>query len=344
MLGFGEGRMVRRKPSIYDVAKVAGVSHQTVSRVLNVHENVSGPMREKVLSAMADLEFRPNQTAKALATGKTSTIGVLSHNTTLFGPASLLHAVQNSAREVGYTVNIVSLKSIDHQSIVEGVEELVRVGVDGIVIIAPLSEGDGPLPHVSDYLPAVLVEGEPISAIPSINVNQFSGAAMAVEHLIALGHTKIAHISGPKNWYEAQQRLNGWRTTLLNSGLKADLIVTGDWSPQSGYDAVKELMALGKPTAIFAGNDGMALGALKALSELGISVPTQMSLVGFDNMPEAPFLVPSLSTVNQDLGELGNQCVNLLVKLINHEETGETRLAIEPELIVRGSTARAGLK
>ena len=167
---------------------------------------------------------------------------------------------------------------------------------------------------------------------------------MAVEHLIALGHTKIAHISGPKNWYEARQRLNGWRTTLLNSGLKTDLIVTGDWSPQSGYDAVKELMALGKPTAIFAGNDGMALGALKALSELGISVPTQMSLVGFDNMPEAPFLVPSLSTVNQDLGELGNQCVNLLVKLINHEETGEIQLAFEPELIIRGSTARAGLK
>ncbi len=336
--------MARRKPSIYDVAKVAGVSHQTVSRVLNLHNNVSDPMRQKVLSAMADLEFRPNQTAKALATGKTSTIGVLSHNTTLFGPASMLHAVQNSARELGYTINIVSLKSIDHQSIVEGIEELVRVGVDGIVIIAPLAKGVGPLPHVSDYLPAVLVEGEPISAIPSLNFNQFSGAAMAVEHLIALGHKRIAHISGPKNWYEAQQRMNGWRNTLLKSGLKADLIVAGDWSPQSGYDAVKELMVLGKPTAIFAGNDGMALGALKALSELGISVPTQMSLVGFDNMPEAPFLVPGLSTVNQDLGALGNQCVNLLVKLINHEDTGDIQLAFEPVLIIRGSTARAESK
>ena len=332
--------MAKRLPSMVDVAKRAGVSHQTVSRVLNEHKSVTSKTREKVFMAITELGYRPNHAAKALVTGKTSTIGVLSYDTTLFGPASMLHAVQSAAREVGYAVNIVSLKSTDRTSVIAGIQELVDVGVDGMVIIAPQSEDETLLAHLSGNLPAVIVEGEDASTIPSVNVDQFSGAVIAMEHLISLGHKKIAHISGPLNWFESQQRRKGWSTTLIKAGLEPDIFAVGDWSPRSGYEATKELMARARPTAIFAANDAMALGTLKALSELNITVPSEMSLIGFDNVPEAEFFVPGLTTVIQDFEEVGKLCVNLLVKLIAHEEFGESRLVIQPELCLRGSTSR----
>lgn len=333
--------MEDRAPSMLDVAKVAGVSHQTVSRVLNDRENVAPRTRQKVLSAMSELGYRPNHAAKALVTGKTSTIGLLGYNTTLYGPSSVMHAVQDSARDSGYSVNTVSLKSADHASVVSGIQDLYGSGVDGIVIIAPQEGDDALRPHIPAYLPAVLIEGEPASALPSVNVDQIAGTILVVNHLISLGHRRIAHISGQLDTFEARQRLNAWRAQMLKSGLEADLVAIGDWTLQSGYDAVKELMSTGMPTAIFAANDGMAIGALKALSDLGISVPSQMSLVGFDDVPEAAFLIPGLTTVSQDFEELGRQCIKLLVSLINHEPQSEVQVAIKPELIVRGSTARS---
>lgn len=332
--------MDNRAPSMLDVAKIAGVSHQTVSRVLNDRENVSQRTRQKVLSAMAETGYRRNHAAKALVTGKTSTIGLLGYNTTLYGPASVMRAVQDSARDSGYAVSIVSLKSGDHPSIVAGIQDLVGSGVDGIVIVAPQSGDEALLPYLPDFLPTVLIEGQPASAIPSVNVDQIFGTVLAVDHLISLGHRRIAHITGQLDTFEAHQRLSSWRTAMLKSGLEADLIAIGDWSPESGYAAVKELMSKSKPTAIFVGNDAMALGALKALSELGISVPEQMSLVGFDDVPEAPFFIPGLTTISQDFEELGRQCIKLLVSLINKEEQNERQVGIKPELIIRGSTAK----
>ncbi len=323
-----------------DVAKVAGVSHQTVSRVLNVRENVSPRTRQKVLSAMAELGYRPNHAAKALVTGKTLTIGLLGYNTTLYGPSSVMHAVQDSARDTGYAVNTVSLKSADHASVVAGIQDLCGSGVDGIVIIAPQAGDDALRPHIPAYLQAVLIEGEPSSQLPSVNVDQVAGTRLVVDHLVSLGHRRIAHITGQLETFEARERLNSWREQMQKLGLKDDLIAIGDWTPQSGYDAAKELVATGEPTAIFAANDGMALGALKALSDLGISVPGQMSLVGFDNVPEASFLIPGLTTVSQDFEELGRQCIKLLMSLINHEPQSKVQVAIKPELIIRGSTAK----
>lgn len=336
--------MTNRPPSMVDVAKRAGVSHQTVSRVLNEHKSVTNRTREKVLLAISDLGYRPNQAAKALVTGKTSTIGVLSYDTTLFGPASMLHAVQSSAREVGYAVNIISLKSIDRKSVMAGIEELVNAGVDGIVIIAPQSQDEELLVYSSGDVPAVMVEGEDATTIPSVNVDQFSGAVLAVEHLLSLGHKKIAHISGPLDWFEAQQRMNGWRTSMVKAGLEPNILAVGDWSPLSGYEATKELMSNQKPTGIFAANDAMALGALKALNELGISVPAQMSLVGFDNVPEAGFFVPGLTTVVQDFEGVGNCSLNLLIKLIALEELSESRVLIQPRLCIRESTSELSQK
>lgn len=337
-------KISKRPPSMFDVAKRAGVSHQTVSRVLNEHKSVATRTRKKVLSAIEDLGYRPNLAARALVTGKTSRIGVLSYDTTLFGPASMLHAVQSAAREIGYAVNVVSLKSIDRHSVVSGIQDLVNAGIDGIVIIAPQSDDEERLTDIPGGLPAVLVESEDASSIPTVNVDQFSGAVVAVEYLIGLGHKNIAHISGAHDWFEAKYRLDGWRTALGKAGLRAEAVAEGDWSARSGYEGTKSLMKDRSITAIFAANDAMALGSLRALSELGIEVPGQVSLIGFDDIPEAEFFVPGLTTVVQDFEEVGKRCLNLLVKLITGEDFSEMSLVIKPELIVRGSTARVEIK
>lgn len=338
---YREGSMAKRPPSMLDVAKASGVSHQTVSRVLNDHKSVSDKTRTKVLAAMDKLGYRPNLAARALVTGKSSTIGVLSYDTTLFGPASMLHAVQSSARQLGYAVNVISLKAIARESVENGIQELAHAGVDGIIIIAPYYVGDKPLGDIPGGIPAVIVEGENKGKLPSVNVDQKLGAKLAVTHLIELGHKRIAHISGPKNWFETQKRIDGWKSALENSKLSTKTLVAGDWSARSGYEATKEILKDPKVTAIFAANDSMALGALKALSEAKIAVPSKMSLIGFDNLPESEFLVPELTTIIQDFEEVGKRSLDLLIELIDGKKVAAKRLAIKPTLAIRASTAKA---
>ena len=333
--------MAKRPPSMFDVAQASGVSHQTVSRVLNNHESVSDKTRAKVLASMEKLGYRPNLAARALVTGKSSTIGVLSYDTTLFGPASMLHAIRESARDVGYALNTVTLKSIDRESVENGIQELVNARVDGLVIIAPHYVGDKPFSNIPGSIPTVIVEGEDVGKIPSVNVDQILGAQLAVEHLISLGHKRIAHISGPENWFETQKRIEGWKCALDKSKLSKKSLVAGYWSARSGYEATKEILKDPKVTAIFAANDSMALGALKALSEAKIAVPAKMSLIGFDNLPESEFLVPELTTVIQDFQEVGKRSLDLLIAQIEGKKIATKRLDITPTLAIRASTAKA---
>ena len=340
-MAIGEGFMAKRPPSMFDVAQASGVSHQTVSRVLNNHESVSDKTRAKVLASMEKLGYRPNLAARALVTGKSSTIGVLSYDTTLFGPASMLHAIRESARDLGYALNTVTLKSIDRESVENGIQELINAGVDGLVIIAPHYVGDKPFSNIPGSIPTVIVEGEDVGKIPSVNVDQILGAQLAVEHLISLGHKRIAHISGPKNWFETQKRIEGWKCALEKSKLSTKPLVAGDWSARSGYEATKEILKDPKVTAIFAANDSMALGALKALSEAKVAVPAKMSLIGFDNLPESEFLVPELTTVVQDFQEVGKRSLDLLIAQIEGKKIATKRLDITPTLAIRASTAKA---
>lgn len=333
--------MAKRPPSMFDVAQASGVSHQTVSRVLNNHESVSDKTRAKVLASMEKLGYRPNLAARALVTGKSSTIGVLSYDTTLFGPASMLHAIRESARELGYALNTLTLKSIDRESVENGIQELINAGVDGLVIIAPHYVGDKPFSNIPGSIPTVIVEGEDVGKIPSVNVDQILGAQLAVEHLISLGHKRIAHISGPENWFETQKRIEGWKCALEKSKLSTKPLVAGDWSARSGYEATKEILKDPKVTAIFAANDSMALGALKALSEAKVAVPAKMSLIGFDNLPESEFLVPELTTVVQDFQEVGKRSLDLLIAQIEGKKIATKRLDITPTLAIRASTAKA---
>jgi DNA-binding LacI/PurR family transcriptional regulator len=325
---------------MFDVAKLSGVSHQTVSRVINDHKNVSEKTRTKVLKAMNELGYSPNLVARALVTGKTATIGVLSHDTTLFGPASTLHAVQSAAREKGYKTSIFSLKSEDRDSIISGIKELMNDGVDGIVIIAPQIRGTQEVSDVIGNFPAVLVENESTASLPSVNVDQMYGAYEITKHLINLGHKTIAHISGPKDWYESEKRLQGFKKALKEKKLDHSLVWEGDWSASSGYIVAKKIVKNQKISAIFAGNDAMALGALKAISEAGLIVPENLSLVGFDDLPESQFFTPSLTTARQDFHEVGEQALGILLGLINKKKA-RMNVAIKPEILIRESSAKA---
>jgi DNA-binding LacI/PurR family transcriptional regulator len=253
----------------------------------------------------------------------------------------MLHAIRESARDLGYALNTVTLKSIDRESVENGIQELINAGVDGLVIIAPHYVGDKPFSNIPGSIPTVIVEGEDVGKIPSVNVDQILGAQLAVEHLISLGHKRIAHISGPKNWFETQKRIEGWKCALEKSKLSTKPLVAGDWSARSGYEATKEILKDPKVTAIFAANDSMALGALKALSEAKVAVPAKMSLIGFDNLPESEFLVPELTTVVQDFQEVGKRSLDLLIAQIEGKKIATKRLDITPTLAIRASTAKA---
>ena len=185
----------------------------------------------------------------------------------------------------------------------------------------------------------MLVENESSVALPSVNVDQLYGAYELTRHLIMLGHKSIAHISGPKNWYESTRRSQGFKKALVENKLDTTFIWEGDWSPRSGFESTRKIIKNKKITAIFAGNDAMALGAIKAISEAGLNVPRDISLVGFDDLPESEFLTPSLTTAKQDFHAVGNQALGILLGLVNNNKV-RMNVAIKPEILIRSSTAK----
>lgn len=323
-----------------DVAKLAGVSHQTVSRVLNGADHVRPATRDRVLSAMAMLEYQPNSVARALVTGRSRTLGVVSFDTTLYGPASTLLGIERAAHEHGYFVSIVSMTSLDRASMSSAIERLNGQGVDGILIIAPLVEAVQALAGLGTDVPVVALEAGSDQLLPVVDVDQEAGARAATAHLLELGHATVHHIAGPTSFLESRQRLRGWRATLAAAGraVAAEPLV-GDWSARSGYDVGRQLLASASPTAIFVANDQMALGLLRALHESGRSIPGDVSVVGFDDIPEAAFFTPPLTTVRQDFIEVGHRALHLMLERIADPTAPSTRSTVPTELVLRGSTA-----
>ncbi len=334
------GRTVRRRAAVMaDVARVAGVSHQTVSRVLNDSDLVRPETRERVLSAMRELDYRRNSVARALVTGRSQTLGVVSFDTTLYGPASTLFGIERAAHEEGYFVSIVSVRSLDRESVLTAIDRLQAQGVDGILIITPHEAAAEAVLHVPGDMPVVAVEAGPDESVPVVAVDQFAGAAGATRHLLGLGHRTVWHVAGPPSWLEARQRIDGWRSTLKDAGAPVPPPVSGDWSPRSGYELARGLVGRQDVTAIFAANDQMALGILHALHEAGLEVPRDLSLVGFDDIPEAQYFTPALTTVRQDFNEMGRQGLLLLLDEMGSANRSSARVVVQPELVVRGSTA-----
>jgi DNA-binding LacI/PurR family transcriptional regulator len=335
----GDAPERRRAAVMADVAKLAGVSHQTVSRVINNSEHVRAETRERVLEAMRLLEYRPNSVARALVTGRSRTLGVVSFDTTLYGPASTLFAIERAAHEEGYFVSIISLKSLDRPSVMSAVERLNSQGVDGILVIAPVVAATHALPHLPPDVPIVAAEAGPDDAVPVVVVDQFAGAATATRHLLELGHRTVRHIAGPQDFLEAQQRIAGWRTTLEEAGAEVTPPLVGDWSPRSGYELGRRLMEAPDVTAVFVANDQMALGLLRLLHEQGRKIPQEVSVVGFDDIPEAAFFTPPLTTVRQDFLEMGRRSLHLLLEEIASDGRGTRRVTVPAELVVRASSA-----
>src|SRR3954470_13557072 len=324
-----------------DVAKLAGVSLQTVSRVINDSPHVRADTRGRVQDAMRKLEYRPNTVARALVTGRSRTLGVVSFDTTLHGPAATLFGIERAAHEADYFVSIVSLRSLTRSSVVSAVERLRDQGVDGILVIAPQDSATQALLHMPEDVPVVAAEAGPDESVPLVAVDQVAGAQLATAHLLELGHRTVWHISGPTDWLEAQDRVNGWRATLEEAGAAPPPVLVGDWSARSGYELGERLAATPGVSALFAANDQMALGVLRRLNESGRRVPEEISIVGFDDIPEAAYFTPPLTTVRQDFNAMGRLSLHVLLEQIEGGVVPSAPTTVAPELIVRASTAPA---
>jgi DNA-binding LacI/PurR family transcriptional regulator len=334
------GRRLRpRGAVISDVARLAGVSHQTVSRVLNDSGKVRAQTRERVLAAMRELDYRPNPMARALATGRSRTLGVVSVDTMLFGPASALFGVEQAAHAAGYFITIVSLKVLDSASVRDAVERLRTQGVDGILAIAPQEGAEAALADLPANVPVVAVDAGQTASLPAVTVDHAAGAAAATELLLGLGHRTVWHVSGPPDSIEARQRARGWRSALAAAGAEAPPLSIGDWSARSGYRIGCGLAGDPAVTAIFVANDQMALGVLRALHAAGRAIPDDVSVVGFDDIPEAGYFTPPLTTVRQDFDEVGRSSLGLLLEVIHGDGRRPARRVLTPTLVLRDSTA-----
>ncbi len=340
-MGLTEPDRRQARPAVMtDVARLAGVSHQTVSRVLNDSGRVSNETRERVLAAMAKLNYRPNPTARALASGRSKTVGVITFDTPLYGPASALFGIERAAHAAGFFVSVASLESLDMPSLIASAGNLRRQNVEGILVIAPQREVAHALTQLQQDLPVVAVEAGPPEGVPVVAVHQREGAAQATRHLLELGHQTVSHIAGPGDWLEAVDRADGWRHTLESAGVQVPKLLVGDWSARSGYELSAGLVRDPQVTAIFAANDAMALGVLRRVHEAGRDVPGSISVVGFDDVPEAEFYTPPLTTIRQDFIQLGRSSFELMLDEIETGERTALHVTIAPELIVRTSTAR----
>lgn len=328
-----------RAPNIRDVAKLAGVSYQTVSRVLNNSPSIKPETRQRVVDSIAELGFRPNQAARALVTSKSRTIGVLSSQSAHYGPSTTLTSLEASAREAGYRLSITTPSSSDYLSIKSALDYLLSLSIEALVVIAPQVRVFEAITELSVDIPFVTIESSGRNIGHSLAVDQLLGAKLATRHLIELGHTEILHISGPRDWIEAEARMQGYLREIGEADLRVRAPILGDWTAHFGYYAGLELLRVRDFTAVFCGNDQMALGFMHACRELGLSVPGDMSVVGFDDVPEAAHYFPPLTTVRQDFAEIGRRTVALLLG----ELRGEVDLnhdPIVPGLVVRSSTAR----
>ena len=325
-----------RVPVLADVAALAGVSQQTVSRVVRGSPSVARRTRERVELAIAELGYRPNIAARTLVTRRSHRIGVVAADTSLYGSATTLSGIQEAARAAGYSVSLVMLPDLTPDGVRTALEELRSQYVDGAIAVVPEDASQDAVRAVDAAFPCVLAPGLDGAGIADAYWAEVTAAREATHHLLDLGHATVHHVAGPRDWAESRARSTGWRTALVERVRVVPRPVRGDWSAQSGYLALGGL-PLEEVSALFVANDHMAVGVLRALADVGRSVPDDVSVVGFDDIPEARFLFPPLTTVSQDFAEIGRRCVRVLLGRLG-ERVAETG-PVSPALVVRSSTA-----
>jgi len=333
-----------KSTTINDVAQHAGVSYQTVSRVINDHPSVAQETRSRVHRAIRQLDYHPSAVARSLAQKQSTTLGVVSYGIFHAGPAQMLARLESAASERGYDLAHVNVGTLSHTQLEQAIQKLRRQRVQGIIVFAPLLEaGAEPLETLCPDLPMVITDAEPRVGRFVSAVDQFTGGRLAAQHLIGLGHTEFALVSGPLSWYAALIRQQGWLSVLEQHKLTPQATLQADWTARGGYQAVCELLERHTPfSALLMGNDQMALGALWALEQRGLSVPGAVSVVGFDDLPESPYYSPPLTTVRQDFAQLAQQSLDQLVACIETPERAQQLTMLLPSLVVRSSTAPVG--
>lgn len=340
-MGQPEGRP--RPPSIRDVADRAGVSYQTVSRVLNEHPRLKPTTVTRVRSAIEELGYRPNRAARALVTSRTRTIGVLLSARALYGPFSSFVAIVAAARERGYTVTSTPISSDDPADITEAVEELLAHGVDGIVAIAPQDRAREAVHRIGAGIPVLTLQGAK-GEEHGVGFDQREGVRAGVRHLVEAGHERIVHLPGPSGWAEAEERLEAFDAAMREHGLTPRYSPEGDWTTDSGREIAHALLQRDPPSAVFAANDDMAIGVLAAARDLGLHVPADLSIMGFDDVPHARHLRPALTTIRLDFGELGARAIGALLDELEQTVTPASFERVRPRLIVRQSTAQVTIR
>ncbi|MDE0546496.1 LacI family DNA-binding transcriptional regulator [Microbacterium sp. C7(2022)] len=326
-----------RSANIFDVARLAGVSHQTVSRVINNLPNVRPATRERVEKAIAQLRYSPSPAARALVTRRTRTIGLVTPGISDHGPTSIAMNFSFAAREARYHVESVSVPPDDPASTRGMIESLLRQRVDAIVLVVVHQEVLESVQGLDVSIPVIAAAASPRPSPLFVSIDQYRGARSAVRHLVELGHTRIGHIAGPANAPDAIERARGWRDELIANRLDVPTPVAGDWSPMSGYRIGSEI-DIEPNSALFVANDHMTIGLLSALRERGMSVPGDVSVVGFDDVPEAAYLYPPLTTVRQDFAALGELMMQKVLLAVEQPDTVTADTPLPTHLVVRTST------
>lgn len=328
----------QRRPSMTDVAALAGVSHQTVSRVLNTPTAVRPDTRERVEAAIKELGYRRNTSARALVTRRTRLIGVVNPGQARFGPANTTVAIEEAANQAGYATTLAVIRDARPETVEAALDVFQEFGVEGIVFVAPVTQVAPAAAKLSTTLPVVMVAAglRETATLHVVAVDQATGARLATRHLIELGHERILHVAGPSEWFDARSRIVGWRDEMTAAGLEVPPIISGGWDPQHGYEVARTLVRERRlPTAIFAANDSMALGILRAFHEAGVRVPDDVSVVGFDDVEGAGYYEPPLTTVRQPFAAVGQRSIEVLLAALSGAPASRTLIA--PELVVRAS-------
>ncbi len=333
------------KVTIKDVARQAGVSTQTVSRVINDRPDVAMETRERVKAIIQKLGYHPSMLARGLIQGRSCTLGVVTAGLKYIGPSRTLNGITSEAEAHGYALLLEELPHYTSTEIKPIMERLLSHRVDGILWAVP-EIGDnrawleGQLSEVP--VPIVFLTMQPRPGIESLAIDNHAGAKMAIQHLLEKGHRSIAHLAGPQEWWEARERLRGWQDALREAGLDPIVCVEGNWSSSSGEQAALKLLENHHVDAVFSANDQMALSLLLVAQRRGMRIPNDLAVAGFDDLAESAYFYPPLTTIHQDQFALGSRSVNRLVDIINIYQEGKVPEPmvemILPELVVRSTT------
>ena len=327
-------------PSMHEVGALAGVSHQTVFRVIQGHSNVKESTRKRVMAAVEQLGYTPNLSARSLVTGRSHMLGLITVGSADTGPISstsgFAEGFTSRARQREYYVSATHVTDTDPQGLRTSLGYFLQQRFEGVVVLTPTMEVLNALKGARPALPFVTLGGGSVFPENSVSLDQTRGAVLATQHLIDLGHTRIGHIAGPLRRFDAMERLGGWRETMRRNDLDASRVWEGDWSARSGSALGPQLFDSGA-TAVFCANDQTALGVMHAARLRSIRVPQDLSIVGFDDMPEAPYFPTPLTTVRQDHERLGEDSVELLLAQIDPSYP-HAEVLVEPTLVVREST------